>query len=115
MARLRCGTHELAIETGRWTPNVPDARKCFRCHEIDEDEKHVVCDCPVYAELRVAAHEQLRNTCRLAPTASLSFYHLVAPQIVMDKELAKLARPIGLQFVRAVLARRAALLKESSG
>jgi methionyl-tRNA synthetase len=41
----------LRIETGRYENKNVNERVCFICHEQIEDEKHVLLDCPLYADL----------------------------------------------------------------
>jgi len=55
MARIRCGTHELNIEQGRHLPtrNEITSRLCKMCSMgAVEDEKHTLCDCPLYHQER---------------------------------------------------------------
>jgi hypothetical protein len=59
MTRLRGGTNELRIETGRY-PNTnrdrrlePHERRCLLCMSGEvEDERHFMLDCIVYKDLR---------------------------------------------------------------
>ena len=55
-AKFRCGVAPLRIETGRYEGIMVDNRLCFneQCkkNNIIEDEKHVLINCPVYADLR---------------------------------------------------------------
>ena len=56
IAKLRTSTHNLAIETGRYTrPRLPpEKRICKFCNnDAPEDEKHFLLDCPFYADNRV--------------------------------------------------------------
>jgi hypothetical protein len=41
----------LRIETGRYENKNVNERVCFVCHEQIEDEKHVLLDCSLYADL----------------------------------------------------------------
>jgi hypothetical protein len=59
MTRLRGGTNELRIETGRYPITTRDRkleiheRRCLLCVSDDvEDEKHFVLDCELYEDLR---------------------------------------------------------------
>ena len=55
LARLRCGTLKLEIETGRHTkPVTPYVnRKCKLCNTNSvEDEIHFLIDCPMYDDIR---------------------------------------------------------------
>jgi hypothetical protein len=51
-AKFRCGVAPLRIETGRYENKNVNERVCFICHDQIEDEKHVLLDCPLYADLR---------------------------------------------------------------
>jgi hypothetical protein len=51
-AKFRCGVAPLRIETGRDENKNVNERVCFICHDQIEDEKHVLLDCPLYADLR---------------------------------------------------------------
>ena len=52
LAQWRTGSHWLAEETGRWQGLLREQRPCPHCHHPLEDVRHVVYDCPLYAELR---------------------------------------------------------------
>ena len=55
IARLRCSSHDLLVETGRWSrPVLPYINRiCTRCNlNLIEDEFHFVLICPAYVELR---------------------------------------------------------------
>ena len=52
VTRLRVSSHDLRIETGRWS-RIPRDRRTCPCGLI-QDERHVLIDCPI--------SEQLRNT-----------------------------------------------------
>ena len=49
-SRMRLSSHNLRIETGRWSRLARQDRLCG-CGEI-QDEKHVLCDCPMTQHLR---------------------------------------------------------------
>lgn len=54
MTKLRCSSHRLCIETGRWArpASVPiNERKCTFCNVL-EDEFHFVLQCRMYSQLR---------------------------------------------------------------
>jgi len=55
--RFRCGSHNLAIATGRWQNCPRDQRICQKCtaNEV-EDEYHVIFRCSAYESLRVSMH-----------------------------------------------------------
>jgi ssDNA-specific exonuclease RecJ len=50
-AKFRCGVAPLRIETDRYENKNVNERVCFICHDQIEDEKHVLLDCPLYADL----------------------------------------------------------------
>ena len=55
ISRLRLSSHQLRIETGRYSLNRVDREKriCTLCNKSDiEDEYHFVLVCPVYSILR---------------------------------------------------------------
>jgi hypothetical protein len=55
--RFRCGSHQLAIATGRWAKCPRDQRTCQKCTTDEvEDEYHFIFRCPAYESLRVAMH-----------------------------------------------------------
>ena len=49
--RLRLSSHNLRIETGRWS-RIPRERRLCQCGAI-QDEKHVLVDCPLTEPIRV--------------------------------------------------------------
>ena len=60
MAKFRCGTAPIRIETGRYEGRTVENRICsFGCMEI-ENEAHVLIDCPVYDDLRTRAMQAAR-------------------------------------------------------
>ena len=68
MTRLRGGTNELRIETGRY-PNTnrdrrldEDERRCLLCMSGEvEDERHFVLSCVVYKEMRKKMFEVVKE------------------------------------------------------
>ena len=55
LAKLRCSSHNLAIEDGRYRNIERRQRKCTFCNiNVIEDEYHFVLVCPLYRELRKA-------------------------------------------------------------
>ena len=54
ITRWRLSSHDLRIETGRYTsPSTPrEARTCSKCPEYVEDEDHVLFQCPLYDSVR---------------------------------------------------------------
>ena len=60
--QFRCGTNDLRIETGRWSKEAVEDRKCCLCGgEEIEDEMHVLLDCWVYNQLRTEMYARIRN------------------------------------------------------
>ena len=55
-AKVRAGVAPLRIETGRYERLGVNERLCFNCSKLGinvvEDEKHVLLQCPVYADIR---------------------------------------------------------------
>ena len=49
--RLRTNNHNLAIETGRWTQQPIENRRCKMCNVL-EDEFHFLFECSLYNGLR---------------------------------------------------------------
>ena len=62
-AKLRCGILPLHIETGCYNNTKPEFRVCELCdtNEI-EDEKHFVCICTLYKDLREKLYAKIRET-----------------------------------------------------
>lgn len=55
LARMRCGSHSLGVETGRWGPQRLNRteRLCRKCAMgVMEDEMHVLLECPAMETLR---------------------------------------------------------------
>ena len=55
LSRLRCSSHRLEIESGRWHRPIRkpvDERKCKNCNVV-ENEFHFLFECPLYNELRI--------------------------------------------------------------
>ena len=51
LAKFRCGVAPIRLETGRFENLPEEERKCFACDSV-ENECHVICECPVYDDLR---------------------------------------------------------------
>lgn len=65
LARFRTSCHNLRIETGRWLKPKLDRseRLCSLCStHVVEDERHFICDCPLYQEIRDKFGQKLRMT-----------------------------------------------------
>jgi hypothetical protein len=52
IGRFRCGTAPIRIETGRYEGILVQDRFCPYCLDEVEDEYHVLCECPLYDDLR---------------------------------------------------------------
>ena len=59
LAKFRCGVAPIRIETGRYERLALDDRKCINCDAI-ESEKHVICECPLYEDLRNTLFERAK-------------------------------------------------------
>ena len=51
LAKFRCWVAPLRIETGRYERLPLESRLCSQCNSV-ESECHVICDCPLYEDLR---------------------------------------------------------------
>ena len=51
--RLRLSSHRLRIETGRWAGIAPADRIC-QCGVSIQSEQHVLCDCTLVNDIRMA-------------------------------------------------------------
>jgi hypothetical protein len=55
--RFRCGSHNLAVATGRWNRCPRGQKICQKCTADEvEDEHHVIFRCSAYEALRQAMH-----------------------------------------------------------
>ena len=77
LARLRTSSHRLAVETGRYTKNkLPRKdRHCKFCltenqTEAEDNEMHVLVDCPLYASDRNICTNRIRELDTASPQAS---------------------------------------------
>ena len=61
-AKFRCGGAPLRIETGRYENKNVNERVCFICYDQIEDEKHVLLDCPLYADLRESLFNEVKRS-----------------------------------------------------
>ena len=52
----------LRIETGRNENKNVNERVCFICQDQIEDEKHVLLDCPLYADLRESLFSEVKRS-----------------------------------------------------
>ena len=53
IAKIRLSSHNLSIETGRYSNTCKASRCCFSCADCVEDEYHCILVCPVYANFFV--------------------------------------------------------------
>ena len=51
LAKFRCGVAPIRIETGRYERLPLESRLCSQCNSV-ENECHIICDCPLYEDLR---------------------------------------------------------------
>ena len=61
-AKFRCGVAPMRIETGRYENKNVNERVCLICHDQIEDEKHVLLDCPLYADLRESLFNEAKRS-----------------------------------------------------
>ena len=62
IARLRTGSSDLRIETGRWSGEQVWARLCCVCGQgVVEDEGHFLMDCLPFEDLRANMLRSIRN------------------------------------------------------
>ena len=61
-AKFRCGVAPLRIETGRYENKNVNERVCFICHDQIENEKQVLLDCPLYADLRESLFNEVKRS-----------------------------------------------------
>ena len=63
MAHIRCSSHRLRVETGRYTSEARHERTCRLCTSATaiEDEQHILLHCPQLDDLR-NAHSHLFKT-----------------------------------------------------
>ena len=71
LAKFRCGVAPIKLETGRYE-NLPVAdRKCFVCDTV-ESECHVICECPIYKDLRNSLFNKAKTVVQNFETLSIS-------------------------------------------
>ena len=51
LAKFRCGVAAIRNETGGYERLPLESRLCSQCNSV-ENECHVICDCPLYEDLR---------------------------------------------------------------
>ena len=61
-AKFRCDVAPLQIETCRYENKNVNERVCFICHDQIEDEKHVLLECPLYADLRERLFNEVKRS-----------------------------------------------------
>ncbi|MCG8033469.1 MAG: reverse transcriptase family protein, partial [Candidatus Thiodiazotropha taylori] len=60
LAKFRCGVAPIRIETGRYERLPIESRLCTSCNTI-ESEIHVICECPLYDDLRNSLFDQAKR------------------------------------------------------
>lgn len=61
ITKIRIGTLPINIETGRYKNQPVEERKCPKCTNAVEDEKHFLMDCPLYKELRQELYRKVQD------------------------------------------------------
>ena len=62
LTKLRSGTHDLRLETGRWSGEIEAERECCICGTgVVEDERHVLLECWPYEKWRIKMFQSIRN------------------------------------------------------
>ena len=62
---MRCGSHRLHVEIGKWTNLQQLMRKCRFCDSgLVEDEEHVILDCQAFVNQR---EEFFSKVCSIVP------------------------------------------------
>jgi len=61
--KFRCGAAPIRIETGRYENSREEDRKCPFCKTVIENEIHVMCNCPLYTDLRDKLFQKASNIC----------------------------------------------------
>ena len=58
ICKIRCSSHKLSIEQGRYMSVERNQRLCLMCNLSDiEDEFHFILKCPLYKDLRKKIHK----------------------------------------------------------
>ena len=92
LAKLRCVTLPLAIETGRFhrPPLKLDERLCLCQNPVVENEHHFLIDCELYSDLR---YDLTREMAQLNPdymnSDSITKYILLMNEPIIQRKLAK--------------------------
>ena len=73
LAQLRCSSHHLRVETGRWSHKEISLRICPSCRVL-EDERHFVCDCRINNRQRAELSNFIfSNICSSSATSFADF------------------------------------------
>ena len=93
VTRLRCSSHRLQVEVGRWHKplKIPfNERTCMLC-DVLEDEFHFIFECPLYGDLRSCYLSQyfLRKQ---------SMYKLL---VLLESSQKKVIRNLGMYLYKA--------------
>ena len=124
MTRLRGGTNELRIETGRY-PNTNrdrrleiNERRCLLCMSGEiEDERHFVLSCWVYDDLRkkmfevvkreiLKKNEEIEDVMKTEIGRQRVFGALMGGTGVEDSESRAVILRVALEYCRAAMRRR---------
>ncbi len=80
IAQFRMGVLPLAIETGRFRSISLEERLCVLCDvNVIEDEKHFLCNCKLYEDIRQTMYDNVSQNYQLFPTLNVDekFHFLV--------------------------------------
>ena len=80
IAQFRMGVLPLAIETGRFRSIPLEERLCVLCDvNVIEDEKHFLCNCKLYEDIRQTMYDNVSQNYQLFPTLNVDekFHFLV--------------------------------------
>ena len=62
LTRLRCGSNDLRIDTGRWDGLTVDERLCVLCGSVEvETEQHFLLECDHYKDDRIQLWKSLEQ------------------------------------------------------
>ena len=102
LARLRSGTNNLRIETGRYErPRIPEKyRTCLICMEDTENEEHFLHHCIAYKDIREDFIEEIENKNKAQDITKILFG--AGKLIDINK---------AIRYIRRAMARRNRILK----
>jgi hypothetical protein len=92
LTRLRSGTSELRISTGRWTALPAAERQCLQCAAAVETEEHFLLDCALFSDER---RELIRSLDRMGREhlATVVKAGNARPAALVPWVMSKLSRP----------------------